>query len=119
MRLGDWLIMISGRGERDPFPAFLYLYVDDADATYERALSAGVSRLEAPIDTPYGERRAMVGDAFGNVFQIAHRLVPARRAGHSVSVFDAMYASTPPWDIGRPQPALLRLGDSGPSWPGS
>jgi cyclopropane fatty-acyl-phospholipid synthase-like methyltransferase len=27
--------------------------------------------------------------------------------------FDAMYAGTPPWDIGRPQPAFLRLADSG------
>src|SRR5437899_5714847 len=25
--------------------------------------------------------------------------------------FDAMYASTPPWDIGRPQPAFLELAD--------
>src|SRR6266508_5077574 len=27
--------------------------------------------------------------------------------------FDAMYAGTPPWDIGRPQPALLALADAG------
>ena len=29
--------------------------------------------LEAPRDTPYGDRRAMVRDPYGNVFQIAHR----------------------------------------------
>jgi 2-polyprenyl-3-methyl-5-hydroxy-6-metoxy-1,4-benzoquinol methylase len=33
---------------------------------------------------------------------------PARGAG-----FDAMYAGTPPWDIGRPQPAFLELADRG------
>ncbi|MFI5040970.1 MAG: class I SAM-dependent methyltransferase [Acidimicrobiales bacterium] len=27
--------------------------------------------------------------------------------------FDAMYAGTPPWDIGRPQPVFLRLAESG------
>jgi cyclopropane fatty-acyl-phospholipid synthase-like methyltransferase len=27
--------------------------------------------------------------------------------------FDAMYAGTPPWDIGRPQPAFLELAESG------
>ena len=27
--------------------------------------------------------------------------------------FDEMYASTPPWDIGRPQPAFLSLADAG------
>ncbi len=33
---------------------------------------------------------------------------PARGAG-----FDAMYAGTPPWDIGRPQPAFVQLADRG------
>jgi PhnB protein len=28
--------------------------------------------VEAPLDTPYGDRRAMVRDPFGNVVQIAH-----------------------------------------------
>src|ERR671923_2137842 len=27
--------------------------------------------------------------------------------------FDALYAGTPPWDIGRPQPAFLALADAG------
>jgi PhnB protein len=34
MRIGDSLIMVSSAGERDVFPAFLYVYVDDADAAY-------------------------------------------------------------------------------------
>ena len=37
--------------------------------------------------------------------------MPPRRT--STSEFDAMYAGTPPWDIGRPQPACLRLSESG------
>ncbi|MDT7802999.1 MAG: PhnB protein, partial [Actinomycetota bacterium] len=32
----------------------------------------GATSLEEPADTPYGDRRAMVRDPFGNVFQIAH-----------------------------------------------
>jgi cyclopropane fatty-acyl-phospholipid synthase-like methyltransferase len=28
-------------------------------------------------------------------------------------VFDAMYEKTPPWDIGRPQPEIVRLADAG------
>jgi uncharacterized glyoxalase superfamily protein PhnB len=31
--------------------------------------------MEEPTDTPYGDRRAMVRDPFGNIFQIAHPLV--------------------------------------------
>ena len=74
VHLGDSLIMVSSSSERDVFPGFLYIYVDDADQTYERALSAGAVSIEAPLDTPYGDRRAMVRDPFGNVFQIAHEL---------------------------------------------
>ena len=74
LRIGDSLMMIAEAGERDLFPCFLYVYVDDADATYERAVRAGASTIEAPLDTPYGDRRATIRDPFGNLFQIAHRL---------------------------------------------
>lgn len=74
LRIGDSVIMISSIGERECFPAFLYVYVDDADEAFQSAVSAGAAVLEAPLDTPYGDRRAMVRDPFGNVFQIAHSL---------------------------------------------
>jgi PhnB protein len=66
--------MVSPSTEREPFAAFLYVYVDDADVTYSRALNAGAISLEEPIDTPFGDRRAMVIDPLGNIFQIAHQL---------------------------------------------
>ena len=66
--------MVSSAVERDPFQAFLYVYVDDADDVYRRALEAGASSIEEPLKTPYGDRRAMVRDPFGNVFQIAHQI---------------------------------------------
>jgi PhnB protein len=71
--IGDSLVLVSASAERELFPAFLYIYVDDADQAYRRALAAGAVSLEEPLDTPYGDRRAMVRDQFGNVFQIAHR----------------------------------------------
>jgi uncharacterized glyoxalase superfamily protein PhnB len=72
VRIGDSLIMVSEESERAAFPAFLYVYVDDAEAAYARALGAGATSLEGLSDTPYGDRRAMVRDPWGNVFQIAH-----------------------------------------------
>ena len=72
--IGNSLVMVSPTAERDPFQAFLYVYVDDADAAYRRALDAGALSLEEPLDTPYGDRRAMVRDPFGNIFQIAHQV---------------------------------------------
>lgn len=74
LRIGDSLVMVSAAGERDEFPAFLYVYVDDADTTFARAVEAGAVVIEEPLDTPYGDRRAMVRDPFGNVLQIAHPL---------------------------------------------
>jgi PhnB protein len=74
LHLGDALIMVSSTGERDAFPGFLYIYVDDVDTTYDAAVQAGATTLEAPLDTPYGDRRVMVRDPFGNVLQIAHPL---------------------------------------------
>jgi uncharacterized glyoxalase superfamily protein PhnB len=71
IRIGDSLVMVSSVGRRDPMPAFLYLYVEDIDATYQRALEAGAVSLEEPQDMPYGDRRGMVKDPCDNVWQIA------------------------------------------------
>jgi uncharacterized glyoxalase superfamily protein PhnB len=71
LTIGDSMIMISDAGIRDPTPAFLYVYVADADITYQRALDAGARSLEEPSDTPYGDRRGMVQDRWGNTWQIA------------------------------------------------
>ena len=71
IRIGDSLVMVSEVGVRAAMPAFLYLYVDDIDATYERALKAGGESLEEPRDMPYGDRRCMVKDPGGNIWQVA------------------------------------------------
>lgn len=74
VRIGDSVIMVSSNAERELHPGFLYVYVDDADEVFERAVGAGATTMEAPLDTPYGDRRAMVRDPFGNIFQIAHEI---------------------------------------------
>jgi len=74
MQIGDSIVMVSdGGGQREAMPAFLYVYVDDVDRTYRRAVAAGATSLEAPADMPYGDRRAMVRDAWGNLWQVATR----------------------------------------------
>ncbi len=69
--IGDSLIMVSNSGIRPPAPAFLYVYVENTDATHLRAIAAGARSLEEPSDTPYGDRRCMVEDEWGNTWQIA------------------------------------------------
>ena len=71
IRIGDSLVMISGAEARTPMPSFLYLYVEDVDAVYRRTLDAGAASLEEPADLSYGDRRGMVRDPFGNIWQIA------------------------------------------------
>lgn len=74
IRIGDSIVMISdGDGLREQAAAFLYVYVEDADATFGRALAADAVALEEPTDMPYGDRRAMVKDGWGNLWQIATR----------------------------------------------
>ena len=69
---GDSLVMVSdGGGVHSPTPAFLMVYVDDADAAYARAVAAGAIALEAPTDMPWGDRRATVRDGWGNTWQLA------------------------------------------------
>ena len=72
IRIGDSVVMISDGGSlREPAPAFLYVYVEDADSTYSRAIAANAVSIEAPADMPYGDRRATVKDPWGNTWQIA------------------------------------------------
>ncbi|MGY4570279.1 VOC family protein [Bradyrhizobium sp. USDA 3256] len=72
IRIGDSIVLISdGGGVCEAMPAFLYVYVQDADETYRRAIAAAAESIEIPVDTPYGDRRATVRDAWANVWQIA------------------------------------------------
>jgi uncharacterized glyoxalase superfamily protein PhnB len=71
MKIGDSLIMISDADVRPPMGAFLYVYVSDVDSVYHRAMNAGAQSLEEPSETPYGDRRCMVEDKWGNTWQIA------------------------------------------------
>jgi len=71
LRIGDSMLMVSDATERAPMGAFLHVYVEDTDATYHRALECGARSLEAAAVMPYGDRRAMIEDRWGNTWQIA------------------------------------------------
>jgi PhnB protein len=72
LRIGDSVVLISdGGGVREAMPAFLYVYVENADEAYQRAIAAGAESIERPGDMPYGDRRATVRDSWGNIWQIA------------------------------------------------
>lgn len=59
-------VMFSGTSEKcKPAPANLFVYVEDADEVYNRALEHGAASLMPPEDTHYG-RSGGVKDVFGN-----------------------------------------------------
>src|SRR4029450_8068053 len=63
IKIGDSLVMLGqASGPWKPRPAALYLWVEDVDATYARALQAGATSESEPEDKPYGHRNAGVID---------------------------------------------------------
>ncbi|WP_445147040.1 VOC family protein [Dyella sp. Tek66A03] len=79
LRIGDSNLMVSEAGEREPARAFLYVYVLDVDSVYRRALERGARSIELPFETPYGDRRCMVEDPWGNTWQAAVARQPDHR----------------------------------------
>ena len=72
VRIGDSLIMMGEAREGWPaMPSALYLYVDDCDAWFRRAVSAGADVVEEPTDQFYGDRSAGVRDGWGNLWFLA------------------------------------------------
>jgi PhnB protein len=80
IRIGDSMIMISdGSGLREAVSAFLYVYVENVDQTYQRAVEAGAESLESPADLPYWRQKGdgegplgqPVADCFAEAWQVA------------------------------------------------
>jgi PhnB protein len=72
VRIGDSMIMM-GKANKDnpPIPVMLYVYVENTDETYDKALKAGAKSIMKPADQFYGDRNAAVADPSGNSWWIA------------------------------------------------
>jgi len=79
LKIGDSVVFVS-----DEFPGmsaapastatpayYLFLYVKDADATYNQAVSAGAKATMPPQDMFWGDRFGKVTDPFGHQWGIA------------------------------------------------
>lgn len=70
VQIGGSTIMFSkSRGEWKPATANMFVYVDNADAVFEKALANGATTVMEPANQPYG-RSCGVTDPFGNVWWI-------------------------------------------------
>lgn len=82
LKIGDGALMLA-----DESPAFgalspatiggtpirLHLYVEDVDATMERAEAAGATVLRPAQDQFYGDRSGLIADPFGHQWFLATR----------------------------------------------
>lgn len=71
LEIGNSVIMVSGSEARGEQTACLYIYVPDVDACFAAAMARGSTEVEAPLQTMYGDYRAIVTDRWGNMWQIA------------------------------------------------
>lgn len=66
VRVGNAVLEMGEPDDRTGIPFNgLFLFVDDVDAAYERALAAGATAVRPPDDIPYGSRSAIVRDPEG------------------------------------------------------
>jgi PhnB protein len=80
IEIGDSVIMVGEGmpGGRDPSPetlggspVALFVYMEDVDEVFKRAVEAGAREVMAPEDRFYGDRVAMFDDPFGHRWNVA------------------------------------------------
>jgi PhnB protein len=80
IRLGDSMIMLGDEfpeyGGKAPdtlggSPVSIYLYVEDVDAFFKRALAAGAKERKPVMDQFYGDRSGQLEDPFGHLWWVA------------------------------------------------
>jgi len=75
VKIGDSVIMMGGGSPQNhPIPSMLYIYVENTDATYKRALNAGGQSIMEPTNQFYGDRNAAVKDSDGIQWWIASHI---------------------------------------------
>ena len=72
LKIGDSIVMMGeAMGQWKAQPCSLYVYVEDVDAVYQRAIEAGGTSVGEPKDQFYGDRTGGVIDPCGNYWGIA------------------------------------------------
>jgi uncharacterized glyoxalase superfamily protein PhnB len=74
-RIGTSMLMMGEAMDgQEPRSGMLYLYVDDCEAWFQRAVDGGAQVLRPLEDQFYGDRMGGVTDAFGNIWWIGSRI---------------------------------------------
>lgn len=80
VRIGDSFLMMGRSSEGfPPLPCMIHLYVEDADASYEKALKAGAEPVMAVENQYYGDRAGGVRGPQGNYWWVATHIEDVSR----------------------------------------
>jgi PhnB protein len=52
-------------------PVHFYVYVEDSDAVFKRAIAAGAKQMEPVADKDWGDRIGALTDPFGHIWMVA------------------------------------------------
>jgi uncharacterized glyoxalase superfamily protein PhnB len=83
IRLGDSTVMLAEETAECNIvspttlkgsPVTLHMYVENADAAFERAIAAGATSVMPPADMFWGDRYGVLKDPFGHNWSIAHHM---------------------------------------------
>ncbi|HZG42357.1 MAG TPA: VOC family protein [Longimicrobium sp.] len=75
VRIDDTVVMVADAVQGWPaVPSHVHVYVADVDATYRRALEAGASSVQEPVQRDDPDKRGGVKDAGGTTWWIATKV---------------------------------------------
>jgi len=75
VRIGDTILMIADEAPNWPaLPSHVHIYVADADATYQKALSAGAASVQAPVKRQDENKRGAFKEGSGITWWIATKV---------------------------------------------
>ena len=75
VKIDDTIIMLADEGDGFPaYPISLHLYVPDVDATYAKALAAGGTAVQEPINKDDPDKRGGVKDPTGNIWWVSTQI---------------------------------------------
>ena len=73
--IDDTVVMVADGVEGwPPVPSHVHIYVADVDATYRRALEAGASSVQEPVQKDDPDKRGGVKDSGGTTWWIATKV---------------------------------------------
>lgn len=72
VQIGDSVLMLSEASTATPArPCVNFVYVEDVDSIFRKALSAGAKPIAEPTDWPWGDRVGGFHDPFDNRWWVA------------------------------------------------